>query len=175
ARTQLRILARLDEQHELEGRMSQLHRALRVGKLGAVDHLGPFEELGERRGIPAVAIAYGPGEKTRAALRLRVPELLVARLGAEGSLVRLGLEGALVVIEPPGQSRIGREAEIDDGVLLAREGALVEERTCPVSHPSQRHPIEGEAGLHLFPVEPQEGGGGGDSVEAMIVVANLLT
>src|SRR5438105_7961233 len=106
--------------------MGQLHRALRVRELRPVDHLGPFDELGKRGRVEAVPVAAGPGEKARAALRLRIPELLLAPLGAEGALVLLGLEGALVVIEPPGQAWIGREAEIDDGILLAGEGGLVE-------------------------------------------------
>src|SRR5256885_97263 len=64
--------------------MGQLHRAPGVGELRAVDHLGPFDELYERRGVPAVPVAAGPGEKARATLRLRVPELLVARLAPGG-------------------------------------------------------------------------------------------
>src|SRR3954454_19689525 len=73
------ILARLDEQHELERRMRQLDGGLRIRKLGSVDHLRPLEELRERRLVPAEAIAAGEGEKPRAALCGGIPELLVAR------------------------------------------------------------------------------------------------
>src|SRR3954462_15965984 len=86
-RAKLRILARLDEQHELERRMRQLDGGLRNRELRAVDHLSPLEKLRKRRRIPAEAIATGEGEKPRAALCRGIPEFLVARCLVERPLV----------------------------------------------------------------------------------------
>ena len=88
-------------------------------------------------------------------------------------LVLLRLEGALVMVEPPGQARIGRVAEVDHGVLFAREGFLAEQLSGAVGQPAQADLLERKSGADLLAVEAREGGSGRDAVEAMVVIADL--
>src|ERR1700738_4579416 len=83
-RAQLGVLARLDEQHELHCRLGQVDRHLRIGEAGAVDHLGPIDQLAQRRRLEAEPLRHRAREELGAAQRLRIPELLAARVGAEG-------------------------------------------------------------------------------------------
>ena len=75
------------------------------------------------------------------------------------------------MIEPPGEPRVGGEAEVHHRVLLAGEDVRVEELTGPVREPAQAD--VGQSRLQLVAVEAQEGRRRGDAVEAVVVVADL--
>src|SRR5260221_9881398 len=110
------------------------------------------------------------GEKARAAFGSRIPELAAGGVGLEGGFVGGRLERALVVVEPPGEARIGREAEVDHRVLVSHEDVGAEELAGAVGHAFESEVVDR---LYFLPIEAEEGGGGGDAVEAVVVEAEL--
>src|SRR2546430_8051442 len=88
-------------------------------------------------------------------------------------LVLRRLERALMVVEPPGEARVPRVAEIEHRVLLAGEGLVAEQLPGAVGEAPQGDPVHAQAGPHLLPVEAQERRGRRHPVEAMVVVADL--
>ncbi len=78
-----------------------------------------------------------------------------------------GKKGALMVVEPPGELRIARVLEIDDGVLVAVEKAVFENLRGPVSH---ARISEIRPGIECAPNEAAEERCGGGAVETVVVI-----
>jgi hypothetical protein len=97
----------------------------------------------------------------------RVIELLSGPVAAKVLGVLLGKKSALVMIKPP--SHLGGAAvfEIDDGIFLGLEHALVEELLGAVHQSAQN---ELRVGLKLSAIEIPEDRGGASAVKATIVV-----
>jgi hypothetical protein len=72
-----------------------------------------------------------------------------------------------MVIEPPGDARRGRVLEVDDGVLIAGELALIEEGSGAMH---QAVVVVGGGRRDALAVETREEGGGAGSIEALVVV-----
>ena len=72
-----------------------------------------------------------------------------------------------MVVEPPGDARRGGVLEVDDGVLVAGEFRLVEERASTVNQPVIG--VSG-AGSDALAMEAREERGGAGSVEAFVVI-----
>ena len=121
--------------------------------------------------VEAELRGHGVGQELRAALRRRVVELPPGRVGAEVRLVARLLERRRVVVEPPGQPRVLRVAEVDAGVLVAVEAvgrerlrvALVLERAV-----DDLDRLLGDA----LPVEAREDPRRAASVKAVAVIEN---
>src|SRR6185437_505156 len=113
---------------ELERGLLHLDRELRGGEAGGVHDIGPMDQLGQRRGVELEALGADLGEKLGAGGAIRIVELLAAAVLAEMLGVGRGQEGAEMVVEPPGDARIGAVLEVHDGVVVARELGRIEQR-----------------------------------------------
>ena len=166
---QRRIAVVLDEGHEAQRRLFQLDRHLGVGEERAVDDLGPVNQLGERRLVEAELGGDGVGQELGAALGLGIVELAAGGVGAEVVLVAGQLERRGVVVEPPGEARVLRVAEVDAGVLVAVEVVGGERLRVPLVLERPVEDLQGPLGNPLA-VEPGEHPRGAASIEAVAVV-----
>ena len=112
---------------------------------------------------------HGVGQELRAALRLRIVELAPGRVGAEVILVARKLERRGVVVEPPGQARILRVAEIDAGILVAVEAVGRERVRLPFVLEGPERDLDRPLG-DAFPVETGEHARRAATVEAVAVI-----
>jgi hypothetical protein len=78
-----------------------------------------------------------------------------------------GEEGGLVMVEPPGDAGRGGVLEIDDGVFVAGEFALVKERTGAMD---QAVILVGCAGVDALAMEASKQRGRTGAVETFVVV-----
>ncbi len=78
-----------------------------------------------------------------------------------------GQKGALMMVEPPGELWIAGVLEVDDGVLLAVEEAVLEDLGGPVRHAGV---VEIGGGVERTAVKAAEKCRGGGAVETVIVV-----
>ena len=135
--------------------------------LRAVDDVGPVHQL--------VQIGRVKPHFSRAMVamnfvherKLGIVHFLVAALVSEVLGVFGRQERALVMIEPPGQARVGGVLEIDDGVLVAVEHASLKQ---PLRFVRQAGEGEFRAGMEPAFDEAAEEGRGGGAVEAVVVI-----
>jgi hypothetical protein len=126
-------------------------------------------EIGNRLRVEAEALLGDHGNEACTGFEIRIVELPVALVLLKmGRIVRTQ-ERALVVVEPPGNLGRTRVLEIDDGVLVASEVFLVEERACAVQ---QATVFKIDVTADALAVKPSEERGGGGSVEAFVVKEN---
>ena len=92
---------------------------------------------------------------------LRVVAEMFAVLGRQ--------KGALVMIEPPGEARVGGIFKVDNGVDVAVEHARLKQLRSFVRQAGEE---KLGAGIELFFHETAEEGRGGRAVETMIVIEN---
>ena len=133
-----------------------------------------MDQFRYRSGIEAVTGCGNVSQKAGAGGVLGVKELARAAdrvlLAGQEMLVILGREeGRLVVIEPPRDVWRGRVLEIDDGILVAGELALVKKRTGAMDQAVIL--ISGACGDALA-VEAREQRGRASSVETFVVIEN---
>ncbi len=105
----------------LHGRRLQLHGLLRATVARAVDDIGPLHQLRQIRRIVSKALARDIGDEHGAGAVGGIVKLVAAVVVAEVLGVFRAQERALVMVEPPGQPRIGRILEIDDRIHIAIE------------------------------------------------------
>ena len=162
-------LGALDDQGQLHGRRSQAHGGLGVGVLGAVDDVGPLDELGQVGRLVAELLPGHRGNELGAGAAVRIVHLPGAGLAPEMLLVFRPKKGALVVVEPPCQPRVRRVLEIHNGVLVAVEHALFKELRGLVGQAGENELGVGMVGILQKPAEKRRGG---CAVEAIVVVEN---
>src|SRR5258708_25372396 len=92
----------------------------------AVDDVGPAHEFGEIGRVVAEFLAGYRGDVLSAGAKGGIEELVAAGIAAKMLAILGRQEGALVVIEPPGEMRVSRVFEIDDGVDVAVEHSRLE-------------------------------------------------
>ncbi len=111
------------------------------------------------------------GDKRRARLVSGVVELAPAGIPPEVLGVLRRQKRALVMVEPPGEPRIARVLEIDNGVLVAIEQAGVEQLGRLV-----RHSRVSELRIRVNRARDKaaEEGGRGGAVETMIVIQHAF-
>jgi hypothetical protein len=87
--------------------------------------------------------------------------------GVEMAGVFRSEKGALMVIEPPGQFRVARIFEVDNGVFVSIEQAVFEDLGGPMGHACVP-----EAGIRVerTPEEAAEERGRGGAVETVVVI-----
>ena len=157
----------LDDLHQLERRLSKLDGLRRRLVERAVNRVRPSDERAERRIFEAELFGRDARDELGTRLARGVPEFFPRRVGAEVRLVFRREEGGLVVVEPPGQSLGGAVLEVNDGVLVAVEHRVVEERAGRVQ---QRRVCNVGVPANAREVEAREDCGGGHAVEAVAVV-----
>ena len=158
ARDERGVLGGLDDEGELHGGLGHFDGGLRALVEGAVDNVGPADELGDGSGVEAEAGGSDVGEEAGAGDVLRIEEAMacVEAIGhaVEVILMVLGSEeGAEVVIEPPGNFGRGGIFEVDDGVFVAGEVGFVKEGARTVDEAAK---FIGGAGADAFLMETAE-------------------
>src|SRR5437763_9510795 len=118
----------LDDLHQLERRLSKLDGLRRRLVERAVNRVRPTDERAERRVLEAEVLDGGARDELGAGLARGVPEFFPRSVGAEVRLVFGAEEGGLVVVEPPREALARAVLEVNDGVLVAVEHRVVEER-----------------------------------------------
>ena len=152
-------------------RRAQFDRGLRVRILRAVDDERPVDQVVEvGRSKPKRSHATSRDERG-AGFVARIVELPAAGVPAEMLRIFRVQEGALMMIEPPGQARIARVFEIDDGVFVAIEQARIEHLRRLVGHPGI---AEFRIRVNRARDEAAEEGGRGRPVKAVIVVQHAF-
>ena len=118
-----------DDHGQLHGGRLHLDRGLGVGVEGAVNDVGPMDEIGHGSGIESKPLLRDHGDKTGAGLEVRIVELPVALVALEVGRVGRREKRAFVMVEPPRD--LGRTGvlEIDDGILVTVEMGFVKERS----------------------------------------------
>ena len=96
-------MACLDNQHQPHRRFLQLHRRLRVGELGAVNNVGPVNQVLEVRHRIVEHRPRHVSDEFRARLVTGIVKFVAARVTTKMSLILRGKERALMMIEPPRQ------------------------------------------------------------------------
>ncbi len=101
------VLGGLDDEGELHGGLGHFDGELGAGVEGAVDDVGPADELGDGGGVEAELGGRDVGEEAGAGDVVGVVEAvaLIAAVGDAGEVVLVifgGEEGGEMVIEPPG-------------------------------------------------------------------------
>ena len=131
-RDELGVLRRLDDEGELHRGLGHFDGELRAFVEGAVDDVGPANELGDGSGVEAELGGRDVGEEAGAGDVIGIVKA-VAFVTAVGDAVEVvllifrGEKGAEVVIEPPGDFGRWGVFEVDDGVFVAGEVGLIEE------------------------------------------------
>ena len=165
------ILAGLDDKSQLHRWSGHLDGRLGALILCAIDDVGPVNQLGDRRGVEAKTRGANVRQKAGAGGVVGVEELAAGRGHAlliveEVLLILRGQKGREVMVEPPGDARRGAVLEIDDGVFVAGEFALVKERAGAMHQ---------AVVLVALAVEARKERGRAGSIEAFVVIedANL--
>ena len=107
------------------------------------------------------------GDELRARPVIGIVELRVAGVLLEVRGVLRRQERALMVIEPPRDSRRWRVLEVDDGILVAGEVFLVEQRTGAMH---QSNVLELDVLADAFAIEPRKKRRRTGSVKTLVVV-----
>ena len=162
------VAARLDDQHQAQGRRRQLDRRAGVFVLRAVDNISPLDQFREVGGLKAILFGDRVGDELGAGFIGRVIELRRPGAGDEMLLVFGRQEGALVVIEPPGQARRRAVLEIDDSVFVAVEEFFFDELL--IRFVGQPCEADLGGGADLLAEKAREHGGGRKTIKAMVMV-----
>ncbi len=166
---QIRLRGGFDHKRELHGRFGQAHGLLRRGELGAIDDVSPLDEVRNRPRVKSEFFGSDGSEKLGAGLVGRIVKLL-ARVVVPEMLGVLRLqERALMVVEPPGQQRGAGILEIDDGVFVTVESAVLKRLRGLVGHAGIE---EFRVGIDALPVEAGKDRRRRRPVEAFIVKAD---
>ncbi len=140
---------------------------LGVGIEGAVNDVGPMDQIGHGRGIEAEALLRDHGNEAGAGLEIGIVELAVALILLEVLGIIGGEEGALVMVEPPGNFGRAGVFEVDDGVLVAVELLFIEQRSGAMDEAGE---LELGIAADALAVKAGKQRGGGGSVKAFIVI-----
>jgi len=164
------IRSRLDHHRQFHCGRFHLHGGLGIGIEGAIDNVGPVDEVGHRGGIEAEALLRDHGDKAGAGLEARIVELAVALVLFKVGGIGRREKRAFVMIEPPGKLRRTGILEIDDGVFVAIELDVLEQRPGAMQQPG-----EGEFGVgaNALAVKAGKQCGRGCAVETFVVIKNL--
>jgi hypothetical protein len=126
-----------------------------------------MDEFGHRARIKAEALFGDHGNEAGAGFEIGIVKFAIALILLEVGGVGGGKKRALVMIEPPGDFGRAGVFEIYDGIFVAVELILVEERAGPMK----------QAGVHkldvaadALSVETGEQGGGAGSVKTLVVI-----
>src|SRR5579859_5307725 len=165
-RHELRVLRGLDDHGELHRGLAHLDRHARVGELRAVNDVGPVDDVGQRLGIEAELLLRDGRDELGARLEIGIVELLLALVGTELRGILWREERTQVVVEPPGDLVRAGVLEVDDGVLVAVELALVKQRTGAMDEAAE---LEGDVFADAVAIEAREDGGRARAVETLIV------
>ena len=93
--------------------------------LGAIDNVGPFDQLRDRRWMKSETVLRDGSQELGTRLEVGIVELLAALAVQEMFVIFRGEKCALMMIEPPGNFRRWRILEVHDGVLVAGEFGFV--------------------------------------------------
>src|SRR5947209_4502483 len=104
----MRSLRGFNDQCELHGRRSQFYRRLRIRVLRAIDDERPLHEIVEFGGAEAETVPCHVADESSAGFVIRIVQFAPAGVALEMFGIRGVEEGALVMIEPPGETRIAR-------------------------------------------------------------------
>ena len=162
-------LRAFDDQRELSSRREEIDRFLSIAVEGAVDDIGPRDQVLEIRRIVAEFFARHGGDVFGAGAEGGIEKFVAADVVAEMHGVLGREESALMMIEPPGQAGVGRILEIDDGVDIAVEHGGLEQLR---GFMGQAGIDEVGAGIEFFSDKTAEEGRRGGAVEAMVVIEN---
>ena len=162
-------LRAFDHQRQLHGRRFQLHGLLRARIAGAVDDVGPLHQLRQIGRIVSEALARHVGDEHGAGAVGRIVKLVAAMVVPEMLGVFRAQKRALVMIEPPGEPRIGRILEIDDGIHIAIEKPVFKELGRFVGQAGE---FKLGAWSVLFLIKAAEISRRGRAVKTVIVVEN---
>src|SRR5439155_26825175 len=144
-----------DDQCQLRGGVAQLDCRLRVGILGAVDHVGPVHQLLQVISLEAEFRGPDVGKEFGARTEFGPVEFPAAGVAAEVLGVGFAQEGALVMVKPPGQAVGTRILKVDDRVFITIEEVRLEELAGPVH---QAAVVEHRLGVNARPVETSKEG-----------------
>ena len=115
-----------DDESKLHGGLGEIDGGLGRWELSAVNDIGPSDELGDGLSVETEFLRGDGGEELGAGFVFGIVEFFAGVIAAE-VLGVFGLEeGALVVIEPPSKAGRAGVLEVDDGVLVAVEDAVLE-------------------------------------------------
>ena len=128
-----------------------------------------MDEVGHGLGIEAEALLRDHCDETRARLEIGIVKLAVALVLLEVLGVGGREKRALVMIEPPGDFWRAGVLEIDDGVLVAIELLLIEQRAGAVN---QARELKFGVAADALPVKAGKQRGRRSSVEALVVIKN---
>src|SRR5208282_3209168 len=128
-----------------------------------------LDQVGDRFRVESKFLSRHRRDQLGARFEPGIVKLLPRMILAEMLRVFGLQERALVMVEPPGKLRRGRIFEVNDGVLVAVEHAILERLRSLVRHSG----VE-EFGIRIdaLPVKPREDRGGGSSVEALVMKAD---
>ena len=160
---------RFDDHGQLHGRRFHFHRGLGIGVKRAVDDVRPIDKIGQRRGIEAETLLRDHGDETGARLEIRIVKLAVALTLLKMLGIGRRKKCALMMVEPPRDFRRTGIFEVNDGVLITVKFFFVEQGAGAV-HQSGKD--EFSIAANALAIETREQGGGGSSVETLIVIEN---
>src|SRR5579862_331954 len=156
-----------DDHGQLHSGGFHFYRGLRVGIKGAVNDIGPADQIGYRGGIKPEALLRDHGDEAGAGFEGGIVKLAIAFIVLEVSGIGGREKCALVVIEPPRNLRRTRVFEVDDGVFVAVKMRFVEKRPGAVQQPGINE-------LHIFtdalPIETRKQSRRGSSVETLVMI-----
>jgi hypothetical protein len=135
----------------------------------AVDNVGPLHQLGKIGCVVSEALARDIGDKHSAGAIGRIVKLMAAMIVPEVLGVLRAQERALMMVEPPGEPRVGRIFEIDDGVHIAIEKPILKELGRFVSQAGE-FKICGRS--VLIPIKTAKVSRRGSTVETVVVIEN---
>ena len=157
----------LDDHGELHGRSFHFDRGLGVGIEGAVDDVGPVDEVGDGLRVESEALLRDHRDEASAGFEIGIVELAVALVLLEVFGVGGRKKGAFVVIEPPSDGGGTRVLEIDDGVFVAVELLLIEQSAGTVDEAGE---FKFGVAADALAIEAGEQSGGRRSVETLVVI-----
>src|SRR5438309_3113588 len=162
----LRVVGGFNGHRQLHGWLGHFHGFFRTLKLGAVNNIGPANQLFNGMGIKAKFLLCHMRQKFGAGSVFRVEKL--PAFIAKAIMVRVFRreECALMMVKPPGDLWRRGIFKIDDGVLVAIEISLIEESARAMDQ-------SGELEVHVrpdaFAVEARKQRGRGRPVKTFAV------
>jgi len=119
-------MAGFDDQHQAHRRFLQLDSRFGIGKLRAIDDIGPIDKVVEIRHRITKYVLRQMRDEFRARFVAGVVKFVSARVPPEMRFILSGQKRALMMIEPPGQFVRGAVFEIHNDVFIRTEKILAD-------------------------------------------------
>src|SRR3954453_3674126 len=157
----------LDHHGQLHRRGFHLDRSFGIGIERTVDDVRPMNKIRDGCGIEPEALLRDHRNETGTRLEIGVVKLAIALVLLKVLGIRWRKKCALVVIEPP--CDLGRTGvfEVDDGVLVAVELLLVEQRAGSMNQSGE---FEFDVAANALAIKAGKQRGRRGSVETLIMV-----